>query len=259
MLVAIHQPNFLPRPKVIDKMLAADLTIYLDDVQYVPREWQNRALIRAPRGEAHWLSIPTLTKGRSRPLIMQCQVAESPIWRRKHLATIRQLYAKSPWLPLFEDRLGHLWYPPIAELASFCIDTTESLTHILGHAVQTRRAHEIEIEADSAPQNGLLSGSPTTAPDGEVEADALDRLEKRTARLVHLCEAVGATGYLCGSGGFAYLQLDQFRKAGIAVFLQRDPEANVTAWRRMSTLDAILTRGPQATLEHLLARQYDEL
>ena len=34
MLVAIHQPNFLPRPKVLDKLLAADLVIWLDDVQW---------------------------------------------------------------------------------------------------------------------------------------------------------------------------------------------------------------------------------
>ena len=58
MIVAIHQPNLLPRPKVIDKLLAADLVIHLDDVQYVPREWQNRTRIRRRDGHLHWLSVP---------------------------------------------------------------------------------------------------------------------------------------------------------------------------------------------------------
>ena len=50
MLVTIHQPNFLPRAKVIDKLLAADLVIHLDDVQYMPREWQDRARVRRQDG-----------------------------------------------------------------------------------------------------------------------------------------------------------------------------------------------------------------
>ena len=62
MLVAIHQPNFLPRPKVLDKILSADLTIWLDNVQYVRREWQNRALVRDSSGGHHWLSVPVLNR-----------------------------------------------------------------------------------------------------------------------------------------------------------------------------------------------------
>jgi hypothetical protein len=152
MLVCIHQPNFLPRAKVLDKMLAADLTIYLDDVQYVPREWQNRSLVKGPDGMPHWLSIPVLTKGRSRPPIVQCEVADSPVWRRKQLATIRQSYARSPWLDLFDEKLAPLWSQQDGELASFCIGSTERLIGMLDRTVETIRAQDIGEDGGASSQ-----------------------------------------------------------------------------------------------------------
>jgi len=52
-------------------------------------------------------------------------------------------------------------------------------------------------------------GSPPSAP-----SDA-------TARLVALCQAVGADTYLAGRDGALYLDADQFAAAGIAVETQR--------------------------------------
>jgi len=249
MLVCIHQPNFLPRAKVLDKMLAADLTIYLDDVQYVPREWQNRALVKGPQGDPHWLSVPVFTKGKSRPPILECELADSPVWRRKQVATIRQSYAKSQWLDLFDEKLAPLWSQSDGELASFCIGSTERLLSMLDRTIESMRSQDIE-DVDSSEEEMHLPA---------VEENMTDAPERRTARLLRLCKAVGATGYLCGSGGITYLRLDQFTKAGIQVYLQRDPETQLSAWRRMSALDAILTQGPQPTQANLLTGQFDEL
>ena len=43
-VAAIHQPQYLPWLGYFDKLLAADVFVYLDDVQYVKNEWKNRKL-----------------------------------------------------------------------------------------------------------------------------------------------------------------------------------------------------------------------
>jgi hypothetical protein len=42
MIVAIHQPQYLPWLGYFGKMLTADVFCYLDTVQYKKNEWQNR-------------------------------------------------------------------------------------------------------------------------------------------------------------------------------------------------------------------------
>src|SRR5512137_468969 len=49
MIVAIHQPQYLPWLGYFDKMLKADVFCYLDTVQYKKNEWQNRNRIRTAR------------------------------------------------------------------------------------------------------------------------------------------------------------------------------------------------------------------
>ena len=46
MLVAIHQPTFMPWLGYFDRMARADLFVLLDHVQFERRNYQNRALIR---------------------------------------------------------------------------------------------------------------------------------------------------------------------------------------------------------------------
>ena len=46
MIVAIHQPQYLPWLGYFDKMLKADVFCYLDTVQYKKNEWQNRNRIK---------------------------------------------------------------------------------------------------------------------------------------------------------------------------------------------------------------------
>jgi hypothetical protein len=50
MIVAIHQPQYLPWLGYFDKMLKADVFCYLDNVQYKKNEWQNRNRIKTAQG-----------------------------------------------------------------------------------------------------------------------------------------------------------------------------------------------------------------
>ena len=57
MIVAIHQPQYLPWLGYFDKMLKADVFCYLDTVQYKKNEWQNRNRIKTAMGW-QWLTVP---------------------------------------------------------------------------------------------------------------------------------------------------------------------------------------------------------
>ena len=72
-----------------------------------------------------------------------------------------------------------------------------------------------------------------------------------TARLVAICQAVGADTYLAGPDGALYIDADQFRAAGIAVVTQRYEHPVYGQGRGefipfLSALDLLLMHGDEA-------------
>jgi hypothetical protein len=59
-ICAIHQPNFLPRLSTLAKIMAADVWVVLDDVQFCRRDYQHRARLArsASPGAWIWLTLP---------------------------------------------------------------------------------------------------------------------------------------------------------------------------------------------------------
>ena len=228
MLVAIHQPNLLPRPKVIDKLLAADLVIHLDDVQYVPREWQNRTRVRSRDGAARWLTVPVRSHGRRGQDLVDCEIEPTAHWRRKHLETIRHNYSRSQWWDEFEECIAPLWACDHGDLATLCIESTERIVRSLGRELPSVRASTLATNGTS------------------------------TQHLTELCLKVGATGYLSGTGALAYLDIEYMRTAGLNVFLQADPTDDQDGWRTFSMIDPLLREGPEAATTRLLRGAYIE-
>lgn len=110
LIVTAHQPNFLPRLKVLHKISAADVWVVLDDVQYVSREWQSRVRVTPVFGkkEAFWLSVPVHrfagrhTKLRDVRIVDYVWIAEK-IKRSLHHAYRGSRYW--PWISSYSDRL----------------------------------------------------------------------------------------------------------------------------------------------------------
>ena len=51
MVISVHQPQYIPWLGYFDKIAASDAFVFLDDVQYKARAFQNRNRIRAGDGE----------------------------------------------------------------------------------------------------------------------------------------------------------------------------------------------------------------
>ena len=58
MILTAHQPTYLPWLGLFHKIALADKFCFFDDVQYQPKDWNNRNKIKFSNGKENWLSVP---------------------------------------------------------------------------------------------------------------------------------------------------------------------------------------------------------
>ncbi|MFH2202916.1 MAG: WbqC family protein [Elusimicrobiota bacterium] len=190
MIMAAHQPQYHPYLGYFHKIAAADVFIWLDDVQHKKREFQNRNRIRTPKGWM-WLTVPVVTKGRYRQAIKDVEIDNSANWAHDHWESLRLNYAKAPQFarhaPFFEKLYTRRW----DRLEPLCRELVDYLCAAFGIKVPFRTASEFAVN--------------TTA----------------TRRLIDLSIAAGADAYLSGAGGKAYLEEELFAQQGRKLIYQQ--------------------------------------
>jgi hypothetical protein len=181
--VVINQSNYLPWKGYFDLIHDADLFIFLDDVQYTKNSWRNRNRLKGPNGPV-WLTIPV---GAS----ISRRICDVPLpdssWAQVHWRTIRSIYEASPFFGDYAPFLRNLYESPefstLSALNQFLIRTIA----VDFFSARTRFVNSIDISTDGTSQD----------------------------RVLNLLKAVGATTYISGPAGKAYLDENRFRDAGI--------------------------------------------
>lgn len=224
MLVAIHQPNFLPWLGWFDKLAKVDRFVLLDTAahQLTGSNYTNRVQILA-QGVPRLITVP-VTRGREeRSRIDRLRVAENGVWRRKLRKTLEQAYASAPFFA-----------PTITLLEPMLAAETQSVCelNLLGiHAI----AAALRLPASRM-----------------VRASALTAEGEGTDRLVALVRAVGGDAYLTGHGADGYQEDDKFAAAGIRVVRQSYcnppyPQIGADAFvAGLSAVDALMNCGDRA-------------
>ncbi|MEK7721614.1 MAG: WbqC family protein [Elusimicrobiota bacterium] len=220
MKAAIHQLQYWPGLRFFAKMRAAELFIYLDDVQFEKREFQNRNRIRNAR-DWQYLTAPVISKGRFSQRINEVEMDNSAAWRADHLRAIKLNYARAPFFEEYLPKLEELYSRDYRLLAELTIATMDLL----------KNAFAIKTPAKFSSEFGVA--------------------ETSSARLARLCAAAGADGYLSGAGAKAYLDPEVFSFAGIKLswqnFKPREyPQAFPGFEPDMSALDLLLNCGPRS-------------
>lgn len=220
--VAIVQSSYIPWKGYFDLIRSVDEFILLDDVQFTKRDWRSRNRIKTKDGVA-WLTIPVQTKGRFTQSIRETHVSDAA-WGERHWQTLHASYARAPHFGDYAPCFEALYRRPVS-------DSLSEINHSLIAAIC--RALRIETP--------IVWSSHYHAGDG------------RTARLVELCTAAGATAYLSGPAARDYLDEGAFASAGIAVewadyggypeYLQVHPPFD----HFVSALDLLFCTGPDAT------------
>ncbi|GAA2773649.1 WbqC family protein [Kitasatospora cinereorecta] len=232
-MCAIHQPNLLPRLSTVAKILAADVWVVLDDVQFARRDFQHRARLGsfADGGRARWLTVPThLPDGRA-TLIREARVVDAALSQRRVEGVLREQYRASPtWLQL-----------------------AQRLQAVLALFERTDRMAVI-AEASTRLLLDLLGWQGRV-----VRSSALAAGAGRTRRLVDLCRAVGADSYLCGTGGAKYVEHQPFTDAGIDLRPFSVPTTGVWAdARTFSAVHSVMVHGAEPVRRSVEARRQAE-
>jgi hypothetical protein len=221
MIVAGHQPNYLPWLGFFDKMRRADIFIIEDNVQFERQGFTNRNRILTADG-VRWLSVPT--EHVNKPLLI-CEVKIAnkgePNWGRKHWLTIKHGYCKAPY-----------WN----DYAKFFEETYE-------------REWDLLIDLNMHLIRGIMKFLNIERP--LVFSSALNAQGKKSELIVAQCKEVGADIQLAGNGCQNYIDRKLFEKEGIKLFFQnfRQPLYEQTSngfAPNLSVIDYLFCNGGKA-------------
>lgn len=191
MLVAIHQPNLLPRAKVLQKLALADLWIVLDDVQFSQRDYQHRAYIvpTALSQPARWLTLPVHLANGQTTLIREVEPAADPARRLQELSGCLFPGSNAAGEVVAAMNAG---LNESDLLSSLGISAARYFMTKLGRVPRIARASELRGSA-----------------------------EPKSLGLLQLLREVDADGYVVDSGAAAYLDEALFERSGISLLWQR--------------------------------------
>jgi len=217
--IVILQSNYIPWRGYFDLMRRADHFVIYDEVQFTKNDWRNRNIIVTRQGPA-WLTISARTGARFGQPIRETQVSDTR-WAEKHWRTIAQAYARAPHIADFRQQLEDLYKRAQAftGLSEINVMFLRALAGMAGITVN------------------IVDSTGLAGPAGKTE------------RLVGICKSLNADTYLSGPAAQAYLELDRFQQAGIAVewisypnypaYRQNDGEYRVG----VSMIDTLLMTG----------------
>jgi hypothetical protein len=221
--VVILQPGYLPWLGFFDQLHRADTFVYYDDVQYDKHGWRNRNRIKTQSGSL-WLTVPVRHGGGGGfPRILDVEIDTRTPWARKHITSIRQAYARAPflgkYLPPLEELLQRKW-ERLVDLDMAC---AALMAEWFGLRRRVERSSALNISGD------------------------------RSERLVNICRSLGASKYVSGEAAQSYLDVPLFERHGVCVEWQQYvhpvyPQLHTGFISHLSALDLLLNCGERAPL-----------
>jgi hypothetical protein len=226
MLVAIHQPHYVPWLGYLDRMARSDLFVILDHVQFERRNYQNRTMIRLEEQE-RWLTVPVVQLSQKERIVdkrIDNSETGTRAWGPTHFKTLKYAYRKAPHFALYERRLQDILETQWDKL----VDLDLAMLDFLRDAFQIRTPlkRSSEMKADGA----------------------------RSELLMNLCMEIGpGTTFLGGIGGSRrYLDFEAFQRADIGVQWQDFKHPTYTQCGEapfmpgLMSLDFLFNCGPEA-------------
>ncbi|MGM0441724.1 MAG: WbqC family protein [Elusimicrobiota bacterium] len=219
MRLGIHQPQYMPWIGYLDKINSCDKFVFLDDVQYKKREFQNRNRIKTPQGSM-WLTVPVKVKGRYYQNINEVMINNDTNWRKDHIKSIKHNYSSC--------RYFDKYYPKIKTIMMKGWDKL----YLLNMEVIKFFMDAFEIKTPFVMSSDL-----------NIET-------QRTRRLIDICKDQGADEYISGTGAKNYMVESLFKDAGIKLTYQNfeHPEysQNFEGFiSHLSALDYLFNCGPE--------------
>lgn len=188
-ICAIHQPNFFPWMGYFDKLMKADVFVYLDAVDY-PKSgsggmgsWTNRVKLDI-QGEARWVGC-NIQRFSGSKLIKDVEISDEQPWRAKLIKTLEMNYKKAPNFVEAMSVIEPLIFNKLQKLADFNIAAIEVIRAYLGIETVTLRQSDLKCSGQS------------------------------TELLINITREVGCDTYMCGAGASGYQNDDLIKASGL--------------------------------------------
>lgn len=219
MIIAAHQPQYMPWLGYFDKLAQSDHFVLLDTVQFKKNEWQNRNRIKSARGW-QWLTVPVSFRFPEK--IAEVSINNQGQWQKAHNQSLITNYHKAPffdWVMSFWQEIYDRSWKNIAELN---IHIIKKLTSML----------DIKTRIHVASELGEFPAGPDE-------------------RLIALVRHFGGKTYLAGSGGKQYMDMKKWQTAGVDVTFQEYnhpvyPQLFGSFESNLSILDLLFNCGPKS-------------
>ncbi|MBI5804732.1 WbqC family protein [candidate division TA06 bacterium] len=227
MIVAAHQPNYLPWAGYFYKMARCDVFVFLDSVQYSRTSYTARCSVKQCDGRASWLSVPVLKKGRYFQNVNQVAIDNQRPWQAEHLKTLESCYSRTPYFKECSWLLDMVYRQNWENLSQLNRTVIVRLAEYLGIKTKFINLSELKIEG------------------------------KSTEMLVSACLALKAREYISGSGGQNYLDKEQFQRAGIGLtYTKYQPQPYPQLWGEfvpgLSVMDMLFNCGSEEIKNFIL-------
>jgi hypothetical protein len=190
MIIASHQPNYLPWLGLFEKIQNSDLFIIEDNVQFENGGFTNRNKIKTTQG-IHWLTVPKEHTGQ-KLLIVQVKIApqKQQQWQKQHWQTLKHFYHKAPY-----------W----KEYADFFEDT---------YSQEWIKLIDLNMYLLKGIMDFLAIDTPL------IMASALPATGKKSDLILSQCKILHANTYFSGIGAKDYINVQRFTEEGIDVIFQ---------------------------------------
>jgi hypothetical protein len=174
MKVAIMQPTYLPWSGYFALIHSVDLFVYLDNVQFEKRSWQQRNQIKTANG-VQLLTVPVLSKGMMDQKINQTKLDLTSKFSDKHIKSITLNYKKAPFYNYVEEKLFNAMRTNTDSLVGLNLEIIHALNDLLGISTKT------------------------------IKSSSINCIGRKADLLASICIEVGATEYISVNGSKNYL------------------------------------------------------
>lgn len=218
MIIAIHQPNYIPWVGYFHKIKNCDLFVILDDVQYSKRSFTNRNKIKTTDGEVY-LTVPITNKG---SMINQLSIDNQTNWASKHWKSIYCFYCKADGWNYVKNELEVIY--------------TKHWDHLVC----------LNIELIKLMMNKFNIKKPIVLSSSINQDSGF-----KSTRILNICKYFNADIYLSGNGARDYNNEEEFQKQGISLVYQEfQPPIYKQMWGEfipnLSAIDLLLNCGESA-------------
>jgi len=221
MIVSANQPYYFPYPGFFYKTYFSDVFVILDNVQF-PRgtTWTTRNRFKNPQGSL-WMTLPVKKKGLGLQKINTVRICHDGRWTKKHLESLRNAYAKAPYVKDHQTFLEELFSTKFEKLIDFNLNIIRYLMKHLQIETKIILLSELEIK------------------------------EKGNKLLIEICKRLGASQFLAQRAARKYFDADRFTEAGIRLTDVKPPSpVYPQLWGsfipNLSALDLVLNCGSKA-------------